>query len=112
MRRSDIVYLGIKGTVLALDRHSGARLWETKLKGQGFVTLLVEKDRVLAATHGEVFCLDAQHGTVLWHDPLRGYGYGLVSLASERGSVSPTVAREEEARRHAAAAAATHSAAT
>lgn len=109
MALPNVLYLGIKGTVIAFERTTGCRLWEAKLKGQGFVTVLVDGDRVIAATYGEVFCLDAADGRQLWHDPLRGFGYGLVSLATPDNSVSPTGAAELMMRQqHAAAASAAH----
>lgn len=105
MPPAPVVFLGIKGAVLALQTSTGRRLWERPLKGQGFVTLLVEGNRVLAATRGELFCLDSATGEVLWHDPLRGYGWGLVSLATPNGAASPTAAAYEDEQRRAAASA-------
>jgi outer membrane protein assembly factor BamB len=75
------LYLGIRGTVVALDRASGAELWRTTLKGWGFVNLAQDGEFLLAATHGELFCLEAATGRIRWNNPLRGLGYGLVSIA-------------------------------
>ncbi len=99
------VYLGIKGSVLALELSTGRRLWDAALKGQGFVSVLVEGRRVLAATRGEMFCLDAATGRLLWHEPLKGYGWGLVSLATQSASLTPLAAAIEEEQRQQAAAA-------
>lgn len=63
------VYIGIKGTVIALDRDTGAILWDTKLKSSSFVTVHLDGDRIFASTIGEIFCLDAATGTMLWHNP-------------------------------------------
>jgi outer membrane protein assembly factor BamB len=107
MPAATIAYLGIKGSVIALEVATGRRLWVRPLKGQGFVSVVVEGDYVLAATHGEVFCLATDTGDLLWHDPLKGFGYGLVSLAtSNSGGQSPAPAAEERQRQAAAAAAA------
>lgn len=103
------VFLGIKGSVLALDLATGQRLWTAALKGQGFVSVLVEGDRVIAGTHGEVFCLDAATGRQLWHDGLRGYGYGLLSLATPGACTNPLAAQAEETQRQQTAAAAASS---
>jgi outer membrane protein assembly factor BamB len=86
MAKSNLVYAGIRGSVVALDKTSGTRVWETKLKGGGFVTLLVEEGRVFAGTQGEIFCLDAAMGNILWQDGLKGYGLGLMSIATKNGS--------------------------
>jgi hypothetical protein len=99
MAKSELVYLGIRGSVVAMDKNSGARVWETKLKGGGFVTVLVEGNQIFAGTHGEIFCLDAANGKILWHDGLSGYGFGLMSIATRNGSSGLAVAAAEEARR-------------
>ena len=81
-RVNDIVFVGIKGTVLALHRSTGREIWRTKLKSNCFVNLVQEGDRILASTRGEVFCLDARSGRVLWNNPLKGMGFGLVTFAN------------------------------
>ena len=62
----DTIYVGIRGTVLALDRATGSEAWRADLKGSDFVNLVLDGDRVLAATKGEeFFCLDAVTGKIL-----------------------------------------------
>ena len=107
MANPDLVFLGIRGSVVALDKNSGARIWESKLKGSSFVTLLVDGDQVLAGAQGEIFCLDAATGKTLWHDGLRGYGFGLMSIATERGrSDAPAIAAEQVRQEQASSSAA------
>jgi outer membrane protein assembly factor BamB len=55
---SSAIFLGIKGAVVALDRETGRQLWKTALRGKDFVNVMLDKDRVIAATKGEIFCLD------------------------------------------------------
>jgi outer membrane protein assembly factor BamB len=86
MAKPSLIFVGIRGLVVAMDRGSGTRVWETKLKGSGFVSILVDEDRVLAGTQGEIFCLDAATGKIIWHDGLRGYGLGLMSIATKNGN--------------------------
>ena len=90
MAKSNLTFVGIRGLVLAMDKNSGARVWETKLtggfSGGSFVTLLVDDDKVFAGTQGEIFCLDAATGQIIWHDGLRGYGLGLMSIATQNGN--------------------------
>jgi hypothetical protein len=85
MAKSNLIFAGIRGSVVAFDKSSGARVWETKLKSGDFVTLLVEEGRIFAGTHGEIFCLDAATGNMLWQDGLKGYGLGLMSIATKNG---------------------------
>ena len=35
-QRSDPIYIGLNGTVLALDRESGETIWRADLKGSDF----------------------------------------------------------------------------
>jgi outer membrane protein assembly factor BamB len=106
MANSKVIYVGIKGSVIVLDAATGRQVWATKLKGSDFVNVVVEGEKIFAATYGEVFCLDRQSGRVLWHNELKGYGRGLVSIATDGGSkCEPTVLAAEKARRDAEAAA-------
>ncbi|HEX3356889.1 MAG TPA: PQQ-binding-like beta-propeller repeat protein, partial [Tepidisphaeraceae bacterium] len=76
-----LLYLGIKGTVIALDRRTGAEQWRTPLKGMEFVNLSLDDDSLFATARGEVFCLDPRTGRILWNNPLKGLGWGLITIA-------------------------------
>jgi outer membrane protein assembly factor BamB len=84
----DIIYLGVKGTALALNRGNGEILWSTRLAGGEFVNLMLDGEMVLATTKGEIFCLDAKSGNLLWRNQLRGMGLGLITIATSNGSTS------------------------
>ena len=73
---------------MAIDKSTGATLWQTKLKGgltsgTPFVSLLVQDGQVYAHTYGELFCLDRETGAILWRNGLNGLGYDIATLASE-----------------------------
>ncbi len=108
MRTSDLTFIGIKGSVLALYRDTGRQAWATRLKGWDFVNVVLERDQVLATTWGEIFCLDALVGEVLWHNPLKGYGRGLATIATANnpGTNSASVLSEKHRRNQAATGAA------
>jgi outer membrane protein assembly factor BamB len=92
-----VVYIGLKGSIIALDRGTGAVLWSTKLKGGAFVTVHLDRDRVFGATAGELFCVDASTGALLWRNELPGMGLGLVSIATASGSSScPQVEKKKQ----------------
>jgi outer membrane protein assembly factor BamB len=99
MAKQDLVFIGIRGSVVPFDKKQGARVWETKLKGSAFVCLMVDDGHVFAGTQGEAFCLDAATGQILWHDGLKGYGYGMLSIATAKGSSDSPVAAAEADRR-------------
>ena len=106
MKTSDLVFIGIKGSVIALDRATGQQVWATHLKGLQFVNVLLEDGAVLASCCGEIFCLDPLAGNALWHNRLKGFGTGLATIATEHNpgdSKAPVLA--EKRRRDAQAAA-------
>lgn len=90
MKTQEMLFLGIKGYVLALRRDSGQQLWETKV-GSGFVNVVMEGDRLYSLCQGEICCLDPLTGKQLWKNPLRGYGLGLATIAFDRGSHSSSL---------------------
>lgn len=111
--RAGVVYLGLKASVIALDRRTGMEVWRTPLKGGvgrsgSFVTLQRDDDILYAGVGGEIYALDPKTGTLLWHNPLKGLGYGVLSVLGDadgaQGNALPASA--EELRRQAAAAAA------
>ncbi len=113
MKTSDLIFVGIKGSVVALYRSTGQQAWAIRLKGMDFVNLVLEEDKVLATCCGEIFCLDALEGKVLWHNPLKGFGTGLATIVTNQnpGSGNEPAMAEKSRRDHAAAAAAGSSAA-
>ena len=102
-----LVFVGFNSRVVALDRDSGEELWKWKSpKGSGYVTLLLDGDRLIVSVDGYTYCLDPSTGEQMWFNGLEGMGTGVTSLASVRGS-SPgpsgqAAADDEERRRRAA----------
>lgn len=110
--RAGIVYVGLKATVTALDRRTGAEVWRTALKGgmgraTSFVTLHRDGDVLYAGVGGEVWALDPKSGAILWHNPLKGLGYGIPSILGDSDSAqsSPLPGAAADYQRQAAAAA-------
>ena len=93
---ANVIYLGIRGYVLALDRRTGSEIWRTPLKGYDFVNLTLDGPDLFATAYGEIFCLDPTTGHVKWNNRLRGMGYGLICIASAN---SQTVMAQESRRR-------------
>ena len=111
MKTSDLVFIGIKGSVVALNRATGEQVWATHLKGSDFVNVVVQDGTVLASCYGEIFCLDPFTGNARWHNPLKGFGLGLATIATEHNAGSRHAsALPEKQRRDAAASAAAASA--
>jgi len=83
MKISDLVFVGIKGSVVALDRATGQQVWATHLKGFTFVNVVLQNDAVFASCYGEIFCLEPLTGNARWHNRLKGFGTGLATIATE-----------------------------
>lgn len=88
----ELVYVGIKGKVVALSRATGEMRWSTNLGGGlfngGFVHLVVDGDSIFATAQGEITCVDSVTGEIRWNNALRGYGVGIASIAT-RNANSP-----------------------
>ena len=102
----NLVIIGMKGSVLALDDATGQEVWHTHLKGSYFTNVSHQGDRVFAGTRGEMFCLDARSGRVLWHNPLKGMGFGIITIGDATQAPPGAQQQEDEASSHAAASAA------
>ncbi len=102
----DLVYVGLNRRVIALDRVDGHVGWEWKAsKGSGFVSLLLDGDRLMVGVAGYITCLDPMYGQVVWENPLKGYGSALCTIVSVNGSSEGPAAAALEEQQAAAAAA-------
>jgi outer membrane protein assembly factor BamB len=106
MTVEQLIFIGLGGYAVALDRDSGEIVWSNNQMKSGHVTFLLDGDRLIVSTNGYIYCLDPLTGQILWHNPMKGYGYGVASLASVRGSslqvVVQQAAQEEEQTAHSA----------
>jgi outer membrane protein assembly factor BamB len=107
----DLIYIGVRGSVLALDRSTGVEIWRTELKGLDFVNVVLDGDKILATTKGILYCLDSDSGQVQWTNELRGLGRGLVTVATANSQLGSVVPSAEKKRRDQEAAAAASTAA-
>jgi outer membrane protein assembly factor BamB len=105
MPASNLLYLGVRGTVLALDRATGQEVWRTRLKGADFVNVALVDGDLYAAARGELFCLDCTTGELRWQNPLKGLGLGLVSIAAPGGQAVLVQEKKRRDQSEAAAAA-------
>src|SRR6188474_2398618 len=109
MTVEDLIFVGLNGYAVALHRETGEIVWSNSEMKSGYVTLLLDFDRLIVSTNGYIYCLDPLTGKILWHNPLKGYGVGApTSLVSVRGQTSQTVIEQAAAAAAAATAAAAH----
>jgi hypothetical protein len=92
----EMVFVGAKGTVTALDRASGEKLWETPLKGSDFVNVMVQGSDLFASSRGRLYRLDPASGDVLWLNELPGMGYGIVTIAGASQSAPSAEKRHRD----------------
>jgi outer membrane protein assembly factor BamB len=86
-----LIFVGLNGYALALDRDTGQIVWSNSQMKSGYVSLLLDGDRLIVSTNGYIYCLDPLTGKILWHNPLTGYGMGAPThLISVRGQSSQT----------------------
>lgn len=88
------LFLGLFGHVVAVEKSTGATIWDTSLPNTGFsvVSIVYEDDRLFCASGGRAFALDPRSGEILWTNELPGLGSGPVFLAT--ASSSPTLAAQ------------------
>jgi len=89
---SELLLLGTRGHVVAIDQFRGGIVWSTELPGSAlgttFVTLISNDHSVFAHTKGRVHCIDLQTGQIRWSNALPGLGYDFASLAFANGDAS------------------------
>lgn len=100
---AELMFIGIKGSVLAIDRATGATIWQAHLKAGDFVNVVLHGGELYAATKGILYRLDAATGAIQWRNELPGYGLGIISIATAPGVAAG--AAEKKRRDDAAAAA-------
>jgi outer membrane protein assembly factor BamB len=100
MRIDELIFVGLSGYAMALHRDTGEIVWTNSKMNSGYVTLLLDGDRLIVSTNGYMYCLDPLTGEILWNNPLRGIACGPAAITSVRGQLT------QYPMHHAAAAAA------
>lgn len=105
MTVDQLVFVGLNGYALALHRDTGEIVWSNDQMKSGYVTLLLDGDRLIVSTNGYIYCLSPLTGEIRWHNPLKGYGSGApTALLSVRGQSSELIIQQAAAAAAAAAA--------
>jgi outer membrane protein assembly factor BamB len=98
MNIDQLIFVGLNGYALALDRDTGELVWSNNQMKSGYVTLLLDGDRLIVSTNGYIYCLDPLTGEILWNNPLKGYGMGTpTSLLSVRGQSTQSTLLQQAA---------------
>ncbi|MFZ1106526.1 MAG: PQQ-binding-like beta-propeller repeat protein [Hyphomicrobiaceae bacterium] len=98
MTIDQLIFVGLNGYALALNRDTGEIVWSNDKLESGPVTLLLDGDRLIASTGGYMFCLDPLTGEAKWNNPLKGYGLAApAALVSVRGQSPHVLASQQQA---------------
>ena len=85
----DVIFIGFAKQVFAVDRYDGSIQWEWRADhGSGFVSLMLDGDRLIASCNGWTWCLDPMSGAEVWHQPFKGKGTGIPAIVSTRSNSS------------------------
>ena len=114
MKRNEaLVFVGFNKRVAALDKKTGEIRWQWKApEGSGYVSLLLDGDRLFVSVVGYTYCLNASTGEQVWFNPMKGFGTGVTSLACSGGHSEHSVLGQAAAAAAAAASATSTGAAT
>jgi outer membrane protein assembly factor BamB len=80
-----VVFVGLNARVAALDRRTGATVWEWRAPKprSGYVSLLLLDERqLIASVNGYTYCLHPRTGQEQWANDLPGFGTGVTSIAA------------------------------
>ena len=95
--RPDLLFVGLKGRVAALQRSTGDIVWTTVLPaGTTLVPLVTDARHLFAISGGEVTCLDPATGEVVWHNGLKGYGTGFATFAQDLPTIVAAAAAAQQ----------------
>ena len=104
---NDLIFAAFGKHVVALDRYTGEKVWEwSPPKGSGYMTLLLDGDRLIVSAYGYMYCLDPLFGQEVWNNPLEGMGVGIPCLASVNGNTNALAMQAAAQQQQQAAAAA------
>jgi outer membrane protein assembly factor BamB len=99
MKLDELIFVGLNGYATALHRDTGEIVWSNNEMKSGYVTLLLDGDRLIVSTNGYLYCLDPLTGRILWHNPMSGFGFGTpTALVSVRGQSSQVMVQQAVAR--------------
>jgi outer membrane protein assembly factor BamB len=100
-----LIFVGLNGYVAALHRETGELIWTNDQMRSGYVTMLLDGDRLIVSTNGYLYCLSPYTGKILWHNPMKGFGAGApTALVSVRGQSNQVLASQASAQQAEASA--------
>lgn len=103
-KKQQPVFIGIYGTVLALDSATGEEIWRVVLKKGQFISVVMLGEMLLASAGGELWALQKRDGMILWHNKLKGLGHGFITVAGADPLLTGVLKQQQDAAAAVAAA--------
>lgn len=89
MRKRNTLYILSNARVAAIDKKTGAIVWEVKLKeyvggslAHAIGQIMYEDEKLYVGCNGILLCLSAKDGAFIWKNELKGWGYNFISMAN------------------------------
>lgn len=77
----DLIFVGLNSYVVALNKHTGERVWRYYIYNVGQpLSLTFSKGKLLVGACGHLYCVDPLTGTELWYNEISGLRYRNVSV--------------------------------
>ena len=109
---NEVIYLGIKGQVVAIEVATGRERWRQQVRSNSSITnVAVIGEVVVVYARGHLYGLRKDTGQILWENQLSGLGYGYAILGVEGGQEATLAAAAAQQQASAAGAAAAGAAA-
>ncbi len=84
----NLIFVAFNHHVLGMNRIDGTVVWRNSKLPRGYMSLMLDGDRLIVSSNGYMYCLDPATGKELWSNPLRGFGTGPTAMVSVRGQSS------------------------
>ncbi|KAI9244330.1 quinon protein alcohol dehydrogenase-like superfamily [Helicostylum pulchrum] len=101
--RTDLLICASNGSIYAIHKQDGTKLWKAKIGSSAAVISLfvTDSDKLVAGGFGKTHCIDLMTGNIIWTNKMPGFGYSEVSVATTPSkilypsTVVPTVESSE-----------------
>ena len=94
----EVAYMGVKGTVVAVDVATGKERWRTYVRSSTITNVAPCDKVVLVYAKGHLFGLDKENGRILWENQLEGlgYGYGIIGVEGGQSAAATSAAAQQQ----------------
>jgi outer membrane protein assembly factor BamB len=92
---ANLLFVGVNGYVVALNKSNGAKIWDKPLTGVGFKPVLMvphlASNTLVVSAGPNLRSLNMRNGQLVWENKLTGMGFGYAMIAQGGDSVQQSV---------------------